>query len=786
MLVNYLIASFRSLIRDRFFVLVNLFSVAIAFSLGTLAYFNWDFNASFNKYFPNADHIYKVNATKVVGEDGLEIGISPLALANHLTGTTDGHLEVTRYVGEPWMIKVGNELFREQIGFVDENFLDVFPYETLQGHTGEPLTAASVVISKALATRLFGNQVATGQSILLVEDSGEQHSFVVSSVLDEWPSNTGFSFSMLMSIRHYVDFHDIDEANWGHWVDGTFVESIHQTPSSIQADLNQALPVQNASNPQLEIARYTLQNLVEWAHHERELAMGRFRTPLHPASMVGLLSSAVCVMLLAGFNFANTAIAVSAKRLKEIGVRKALGGSRKNIIIMLVIENIMQLLVALMLSGVFTMLLVPQFNALFSVEIIQPNHSNLPAFAVYLLVLWLLMGLLAAGYPAIYISRFQTIEIFRQRVKLSGKNYFTKTMLAFEFIIVFYNLFALGAYFSNARYQESLDKGYQMDGVLNIPLYEANNYLSLRDEADRRSSIEVYGGTQDIIGFGAAQMTFEYEGAYHQVEMLQVSTDYLKTIGIRLQQGRFFLGEQRKDEIIINELLDRKLGGSMLDQQLTLNGEQYKVIGVIDDFKNKPTMVGGKMEPTVLFQALPSAFQYLAMKARTGDAQSLKREMEVSWVRIFPNLLYRGFPQEESMFSVRQTNNIIIKINLFVTIIAVVISVLGLYTLVALGIQRRSKEFGIRKVLGANTAQIFYLINRDLLLLVAIAGILALPAAGYFTKSILDIVFTYHIQLSGIYYIIPLLAVLIIAIGSVGFRAWKSASSNPVVHLRSE
>ena len=786
MFLNYLLASYRSIKRDRFFALVNLLSVAIAFTLGTITYFNQRFNDTFNTFFRDAENIYKVNAQEVIDHGDLGLGISPLPLASFAQSNLGDEIQVARFVAQQRTIKVENDLFREKVGFVDESFLDMFQYPLLESSGSTLLSRSSVVVSQELAIRLFGESDAVDKTLTLINHEGMQETFVISGVLADWPANTSFRFSMLMSIDHYVEFQDLREGDWSQWVDGTFLQIPDGKVSPILQLLNGALPQQNVANPHKEIATYQLQSLLEWPQYESALANSRFMSALHPASMIGMISSAVCLLLLAAFNFANTTIAISAKRLKEIGIRKVLGGSRRDIIIQVFVESLIQLLAGLLLSLILLIYVVPQFNALFETEVIQWSFVDIPHLVSFLVVLWISMATLAAAYPALYISRLQSLEIFREKVKLGAKNYFTKAMLVFEFIVVFYNLFALGAYSSNSRYQEKLDKGYELAGLINIPLEDPSNFHPLKQSLAEMAGVEELGGSQSLIGFGAPEVTIENRGDIISSDALHLTSPYLEMLKVRLQKGRFFIRKEALNEVLINDLLHRQLGGEMLNQPLKIGEKFYTVIGIVDDFKNRSIMMDGRMSPTVIFQAQEADLQYVTVRTREDDIAAQDKRIASTWQALFPDLLYRGFYQEEAVRSVRHTNEIIITINSFVAVVSICICVLGLYSLVSLGIQRRRKEFGIRKVLGATVSQIFLLINRDIGLLILLGALVGLPFAGYFTKMIMDIIFAYHIDLTAGYYVLPIIVVFTIALCSVGLKAWKNAASNPVNHLRSE
>jgi len=781
---NYVLTSLRSLVRNKFFVGVNLLSIAIAFSLVTIAYFNIEFNRDFNKSIEDAELIYKVNAAKVTADGERLMGISPLPLAQALQNDLEGVI-ATPYNRENSLVKLEDQLFRESVAYVEQEFFEVFNLSLLNGERASFRQETEVFISEDLALKLFGENPATGETLLLVNAEGEKTPFTVAGVLKDLPRNSSFLHSIVAPFSHYIQDNGIQEEDWSRWVDATFFKT--SRAGDLGPLLDRYLPVQNEANEGLQVAQYAVSNILDWAAFENGMLHSSFMGYLHPASVLGTVSSAITVLILACFNFINTSIAISRNRLREIGMRKVLGSRKRDLKIQFLLESALQMALAIAISGLVTMLLIEPYNAMFNFQLVEFERIDMGPFLGFALLTWLVTSLLAGMYPAFYISKFKPVEIFRNKVRFSSKNLFTRFLLTFQFIVCVYNVFSLILFTQNALYQEGLDRGYEVRNSVNIPLNQAAQFAALKPVLEAMPEVKEVTGTVHPIGFSMYSQTIEYLGQEHDVATLKVGENYLESLSIRLQEGAFFTPGQPGNEtyVLINQLLYDELGEEVLNTWISQNEERFTVIGVVDDFNLRPIMLDNKIQPTVIFYAPESQYKYANVLV-DGSPLEVDKALQESWASLYPDELYLGFLQEDVMDDVRQTNQITISINGVVAIITLMISALGLYALVYLNIQSRIKEFGVRKVLGASVSHILYLLNRQVIIMLLIAAVLGLVAGHLVISEILDIVYAYHKDIELNNYIWPILVTFGIAFASIGVRMYRSAKQNPVEQLRVE
>lgn len=764
---------------------INLISIALAFSLCTIAYFNVQFNSDFNTFFSKAEDLYKVNSNRLTAEGTVMQGTSPLPLGPAINGDM-ANITAVRYHRQNKMIKLEDQFYRQSIGFVDPAFLDFFEIPTVSEINAQFSGLQDMFINADVATKYFGKKDPIGKELKLVLSDGKTLGFTVRGVILDLPKNTSFIYDIIIPFENYISINGLERTNWSQWIDGTFLHSTSMNTDQVAKSFDRYINSQNELNKGQELASYSISSILEWPAFENSMEKSNFMGHLHPASVLGTLSSAIAVLLLASFNFINTSIAISRKRLKEIGMRKVLGGRQQDLKIQFLVESLVQMLIAVLFSGLITSVLTDAYNSMFEFEIVEFSRISLGPFLGFMFGVWAITGLLAGIYPAFYISRFSPLHILKNKVRFSKRNLFTKSLLTFQLMVCVYNVFSLILFIQNTKYQERLDRGYSVKTSINVPVSDFNQFQVLKSEFEALSLVQRVTGTIHPIGFQSENISIQYLGEAYDVASLSVGKGYLKNLDIRLSKGAFF-GENEQDAlVIVNQMFADKHGDDILGEQISHNGARFTIIGVVDDFNLRTIMLDNKIRPSVIFFSPESDYKYANVLLGMNIPLEANRILEANWNKLFPDEQYLGFLQEDVLKPVRQTNNIMLSINSFVAVVTLIISALGLYAMVFLNIQSRIKEFGVRKVLGASVKQILFLINREVIIMLTIACGAGL-ALGYFViNMILDIVYAYHTQTTLDNFILPILIVTAIVVIAIGYRTWQSARENPVEHLRFE
>ncbi len=778
---NYVLTSVRAIKHNPGYILSNIFGLALALSISTIGYFYYHFNDTFNKHYDRAEFLFKIHGERT-GEATL--GSSPIAMAPSLNAAG---IDAMRYHKETIAVRLGNRLFQESAAFADPAYLESFELESVSGQKIKIQSTNEIFISQDMATKLFGDVYPLGELVVIVFPNEKEQSFVIKDVFKDPPQNVSFHFPMITSFDNYTQFYEVEQNNWATYVDGTFVNLKDMNPGQVEAHMNTLIEAHNRSNPERLVSKFRLDNVLIWPTIENELVGGSFWNTLHPASVIGTVSTSLAILLLACFNFINTSIALSGKRLKEIAVRKVMGGSRKSTITQFMIENSLMVFVSVILSFGISYFLIPAYNSLMTQEIIQLDEVPLKTIIYFSIILIVFVALLSGAYPSFYISRFSSLEIFRDKLVLSGKNRLMIVLLTFQFALCFYNFASLYINVENSYYQENLDRGYDLSKVINIPLYNSAQISELENRLNQHPEIVNVSGTSNTIGFNFKNSSITFEGIEHEVADLSVGTSYLQLMGIRLVRGSFFSNqyESASDQIVINEMLESQIGQDLLNKRIRYKDQLFTVVGIVEDFNLRPVMFDNRIKPTILRASPENAYRYASLQIQ-GKAKQVNSAVELIWYELFPQQLYKGFLQEDVMESIRETNTIMIYINLFSAVVTILISALGLYTLIALKVQRRSKEFGIRKVLGASKKVIVSLLGKDLYWILGVAIIPGLASAYLVNDTVFDIIYAYHVKIGFNHLLLPSIGLFVIVVITIGYKVMHTSKLNPVEQLRTE
>jgi len=787
MFQNYLITSLRNFRKNLFYLGINVISIAVAVAICVIAYFNFHYNHSYNTHFKNANGIYKIHGERI---GAATVGATQASIVPLMK---EAGFEAMRYHAKHIQIRnesgIGNQLFQEKAGFIDPTFLNHFNFSDVQGRQVRlEKNSYEMAISQNMAIRLFGKKNAVGEVVQLVTDDHQEISFKVSHVLVKTPHNSSFHFDLLISIHHYFKIYGISENDAESLVNASFLRLEKEDLPKAVKELEVLLSRKTDLHDGIDISSYRLDNLLKWPAIEKDLFERAFPGHLHPASVLGILSSAFAILLLACFNFVNTSMAVAGRRLKEIGLRKVLGGNRKQIITQFMVENLLMIFLGMILSLIFLIVLIPIYNGLYQFELIQPDQVPVSSYVILAIFLLITVTLMAGAYPAFYLSGLSSLHIFRNKSYLSGRNLLSKVLLTFQFVLCFYNLFSLLVFIDNAQYQDSLDRGYLAREIINIPLKEARQFTILQQATENLPGVVTTSGSQGLVGFSVGKQSIDYEGTAYYNDFLKVGPNYLQAIGVDLIKGDWFIdnNSQQKNGIVINSMLERQVGKDLLGEVIFVDNQHLKVRGVVADFNTTSIMLQNKIKPLIISLATEKEFNYLNIQVKQENIESVNGAIEKLWYELFPNELYGGFYQEKVMDPVDRTNEITISINVFIAVISLMISALGLYTLISLVILRRIKEIGVRKVLGASIGSIANLLGKEFYLILGIASILGLTMGYMVINNLLDIIFAYHITLGWQHFISPIIAIGVIVISSVGYKIYITAKMNPNEQLRVE
>lgn len=791
MLKNYLLVTFRNLLKNRVFTLINILGLGIALSVCIVAFFNHMFNYEFDRTHVNFDKIYRVNSFRDMEGREQEYGIVPATLGLEVKKDIPGIEKAARLMRTGSPVKVGLNIFPTQVSYIDPEFLDIFTFPILLGEKKSIENQANVLVSSTMASRLFGKEYPIGKNLVIVNDKNKEFTYTVGGVFADLPQNSSFRIDIL---SHYDNFKLMWEWNDADWKNTTTCLFIQVPDKSILTSISQSLknyvPVQNKARLDFRITRFSLVPLKDVGSNSRTTWSSGLFPSLHPAALMAPPIMALFILLIACFNFANTSIATFSKRLKEIALRKTFGGQRRQLVAQFMIETLIVCFMALLVSIIIAEFLVPAYSSLWDYMKIELTFTKYLFFWIFLTLLLLVTGFLAGVYPAMYVSSFSPVYVLKGASPFRGAGKLSSVLLALQFSISVMAL-VLGLVFSkNAVYQRTLDLGYDRDKLIVIPVAPELS-ISFRNEILTNPKIISAEGTQNHIGFGSYRRPIKDAEKQLEVEVMDIGPEYASTMGLRLIEGRLFDKSREgadltNKSIIINQKLVKDFGWKeALGMTVTLyDTTRFTVIGVVEDF-----YVNGfwqKIQPTMLRLSSNEQYGILVVKAEPKDLPGVLDYLNLKWKSQNTNFIFGGMLQEDTLQEGKAINNSILKVNVFLAIVATLLSLIGMYNLVSLDILRRTKEMGIRKIEGASVPLIMYLVSKRFLIVLLIASTIGCAGGYYMSNMLMGSIWQYFVQIKPGILILSATIMFVATILTIVFKIGKAAFRNPVDSLRYE
>ncbi len=795
---NYLKIAFRNLYKQYSYTLINVIGLSTGIAAFLLIVLYIQFHLSFDKHIPNIENLYRViqiQQAEGVGEQHVAFNPGPLSeeAVKVIPEITDA-VRMMAWGAVPVRVEE-NYHTQDNVIWTDQSVFRIFGIELVAGDTTNALTELkSVVISLKTAKKYFGSaENALNQQIVFNYENG----YTIRAVMKDQPENAHLQMDMLVSFESaftkYPFLKDWNSNSLGVYVVLNPSAKPEEAAEKIYTLLSENKALSSlTSGP--EIYLQAVSDIHLHAGHikfQNNYAQGDFTL------IIAFVIIALIIIIIACINFINLAIARSVKRAKEVGVRKTLGASRLNLVYQFLGESVIITLLALIGALFLVELSLPEFNQLLDIQLKIQLFTN-PLFSVGLLIIWLVISLLSGVYPAFYISRFQAIEALKGTRESGSKfgGWLSKALVIFQFSVAIALIFVVIVTSRQIQFVMNKDLGYKYDNVIGVRLHGgdvAADAALLKQEIKRLSGVTQVAAASNINGVAGSQFTITVDDTAAQKLMVRagyIDEDFFALMDIPIIEGRNFNAAYASDDeaIILNQAAVKALGWTnpigkkfrTFDESDSL--QKPTVIGVISDYHYYS--IHSKIEPAA-YMLNPDGYGIVCVKYQTEDAKSVIDGLEKTCNTLFPGKPFDWISAEERLErQYRNDRNSIRMFTLF-TVLAILISALGLYGLTALRVEQRSREISIRKVLGGSIFQMMLLIIREFLILVGIAGAIALPVGYIFAQQMLE-QFAYAINISVFDGLISLLAALLIAVITVSIHARRAAVSNPVNALKND
>jgi putative ABC transport system permease protein len=787
MIKSYLLIGFRNAIRNGATSLINLFGLGVGVAVTITVFIFSDQFFHTDDFQQKKDRIYEITNVVDTGRKLTTLSKVPYLLAPAISEEAPGVEESVRINMRSGALRFTDKVFYESFYFVDNSFSRVFNFPVLEGNLQSLSSPKNIVFTKLMANKYFGDQVGVGQTISIKFTNGHSEEFVVGAVIDPPPNNTMY-FDFLLSMEMYEKVFPADQYTWSDLSDATFLlmkpgHSINE----VQALTDKYKILQNESSPEWKTSEFKFYPFTELATRSYEIENGTVGSG-EPQGVIALGSVALMLLLLACFNYMNISLATVSKRLKEIGIRKVVGGRKQEIVQQFIVENFLLCLISISIGLVVAyFMFVPWLGTLVSNKIpFVFSSAYLPL--LFFLGLITFIVLISGLYPAIYISRFQPVTILKGKEKFGQRSKLSRVLLTLQFILAFTTIVGCFVYIDNNLYLKNKDWGYDHKQNIFVPISDFSQFTNLSNKFSSQVNVINTAGTVDHIGRHRSTLPFQNEGQTFEAVIYRVGFEYLETMNLRLSEGRFFDKAIQSDQIesvVVNENFVRAMGwDNPINKIIKQDSIQRQVIGVVKNFHY--TDFYREVLP-VMFTITPeSSFRYLALKVNEGSVEETETLLKSTWKEIAPDDPYNGMLQDDVFSNWANNSRTEMKLMVFVVIITVMLACLGLFGLVSYNITRRLKEFSVRKVFGAGSFHIFKLMNRDYIWILSIAFVLGAPAGLYLMDILIHQTYVDPQPAGWEPFIISVSLMLLTVAITIGSQMKRILNENPVTTLRSE
>lgn len=790
---TYLKIAFRHFAKNKFTYFINTMGLGISLACCICAYLFLAYNTEFDDFHDvqKMERVFKIHKhieTKTANR--LESINSPIPLASEAAAELPGIEQYSRYIfdGGNIMTEEGNS-FRERINFADRSFFDLFDFPFLSGTPKNFKDRSSIFLSYELAQKLFGDASAMGQVLTIHFQNNKKIDLTVGGILDKIPDNSSFVFEALVPFENYLDIYDLQGNDWSIKQEpSTFLKLVsNDMAPQLSEQLNKYLAVRNQAMKEVEVKAYQLE-----AFHSdfNDEAIGSGYVVLRngplPLLILGIM--ALMILLIACFNLTNTSIAMTGKRFKEIGVQKSVGAMRHQILGQFLAETWLTMIISLLIGLIFSYWIVAEFISLVNLNYGLEDLNGLNLF-ITLIILIFLAALIAGIYPALYNSRLHPTDLLKGSIKLKGTNWVNRILISSQFSLTVIFFIASIMFFQNIQFQENIDYGYPIDQIITLPIQEERQFEIIANDISTSTKVESVGATVSNIG-SSWQSHVEIESQPYDVRVMDVGENFVETMGFELIKGRSLKTNSIYDKetaLLVNEAFLEKTGmNDPFSQPLRFQETNRQIVGVINNHFENPDEA--KMdEPYIFYLSDPADYQMMVVRTHAKDLTEVHSQLKRSWHKHFPNIPFESRYQHDIILKDLKYGNIVFgKIFLFLSLLGIILSISGIFSLASLNVARRIKEIGVRKVLGASMGNILALINREFALILCVSAIFGALGGAFLTETMLSAAFNYHISVGFSSVFLPALFICFLGLFVTSMTILKAASINPVQSLRTE
>ena len=790
MFFNFLRVAFRNLLRNKVYVAINTMGMGIAMACCLTAYLLIAFNIEFNSYFQE-DKVK--NLVKVVHhqieEDGTQFKelMTPAVMAPLAAEEISSIEKYSRYTSAQVALSVESEAFYETVRFADADFFEMVDISLLKGSYENFKSQNTIFLTEDIATKYFANEEPVGR--VMRAKFGEQlHEVIVGGVIKDLPLNTSFNIDVLMRVETLLDVNHVAINDWAKNYNVSLlfeVSDINQI-NSIEKQMDKYVDLHNQKVSGTRSSRYQLIPFHQKISRD-DVRQSDLRLPIPAIALFIFAALGGIILLIACFNLTNTTMALTGKRLKEIGVRKVIGSSRWQIITQFLMEMVVTICLAVIVSFLLAQLMIPEFAAMWSLDygLEDLNGTNIIITMVGLLFV---SAILAGIYPALFNSKFSPVILFRSKSGVKGTTGLTRVLLVFQFSLSVIMLCGGIILSQNMSFQKEIDFGYDYKNLIKLKIGGRQTFDRLSNSISNNSKITGIAVASNHIG--------PYNSYYRKVQLdtmkitsdsYRVGANYFETLGMRLLEGRNFeagsLSDMESSVIVDQNFIKKYSLTDPIGAVLKMNDVSYQIIGVVSNHLS--SLKDLRNEHYMYLMARPAQYSWMTLRTHPDNREEISEIVGKKWKKLFPDTPYQAELQEDILFKESNEFNQNLKnIFIFLTILGSLLSASGIYALANLNAQKRRKEIGVRKVLGASIANIVRLVNKEFMILLLISLLLGTLASYVFIEELLKSLYAQYQPVNVLSVVIGGLIILMVGLLTTSGTIYKAASANPVNTLK--
>ena len=790
---NYLKVAIRNSWKNKIYLSINVMGLGISMAFCLTVYMLYAYNWEFDNYFKNTAGIFRIHELKQNTGRGLSrYDLAPLPMGPRVAQEVAGVESQTRFMSFGENVAYEDKILFEGIGYVDDNFFSLFPIRLKSGSLTYLKDKSRIFLTQETAKKYFGDEDPVGKTMTVHYAPGRLVDLTVAGIFDRIPLNSTFQFGAITHFDNFLYGHNLKPDDWTAWQQPTTFLKL-TTPvqaKTVEKLLNHYIEEQNKARGEWKVSRFELigfkdgkiLNVLKTEGTNGNLRVGA-------DVLTAFTTMALLIFLIACFNLANTTMALMSNRVREIGVRKVMGGATGQVFMQFIFEMSWTSLAAMIFGLAMFQWISSAFFSLWHADFVVRDFS-LTRLILAFVVLFLITTIIAGLYPALYSKKFQPVAIFNNRIKFRGTGFTSRLLNSLQFTFSIIVLVAGMVFLSNADFIKSLDLGYQRDNIINIRTDDNTEFNLMRDKIKNDPDIISWSATNDPLAGEYADTYLILDTGQVEIRSRMVGMGYLDLMKIRITEGRLFqkdLESDLTDAVIVNQAyIDRYKIKDPIGKLVNLrNGKRY-IIGVAGNVINS-VLKGYEIIPEIYLPSPENESLTLVVKTNAEKKTAMFNFLSTAWKEVIPYRPFSGYFQEDMAIgqAVGTAQNLK-TIFLYLAIVGALLSLTGIFALSSLNVSSRIKEIGIRKVMGATSRAILMIMNRQFIILLGFSVVAGLILSYFLSSALLAQIYLYHTTIHISILLASGVLIALMALLTTSLTIYKAAVTNPAHILRNE